>query len=223
MTKAYFVQRDRYLRYDMEADRVDEGFPKPLEEGWSGLGATGFDMVDTALELGANPAYLFRRGSYVRVDQRAGAVDGEVTTITDGWPGLAAAGFDEGLDASLSWPNGKAYFFRGASYLRYDIATDAADSGYPLPIVGNWPGFEQAGFDDRIDAALNWGNGKAYFFRGGEYLRYDIGAGNVDPGYPRQIAGFWPGFEETGFAARVDAAWADLQQRSSESRSVDLR
>jgi Hemopexin len=51
----------------------------------------------------------------------------------------------------------KFYFFRGNQYLRYDLATDRVDAGYPLPITGNWPGFKEAGFVSDVRAAVNWG------------------------------------------------------------------
>ena len=35
------------------------------------------------------------------------------------------------MDAAVTWNNRKAYFFRGSEYIRYDIATDRADPGYP--------------------------------------------------------------------------------------------
>jgi len=35
---------------------------------------------------------------------------------------------------------GNAYFFKGEQYLRYVWNADAVDSGYPLPIAGNWKG-----------------------------------------------------------------------------------
>ncbi|MFF3190994.1 hemopexin repeat-containing protein [Streptomyces misionensis] len=44
------------------------------------------------------------------------------------------------IDAGVVWPNGKAYFFRDREYMRYDIAADKVDPGYPLPIGSNWPG-----------------------------------------------------------------------------------
>ena len=39
------------------------------------------------------------------------------------------------------------------AYLRYDIAADAVDTGFPVRIDEFWPGFEAAGFGLRLDAA----------------------------------------------------------------------
>jgi hypothetical protein len=97
--------------------------------------------------------------------------------------------FSAGIDAVVLWNNGKAYFFRGSEYIRYDVAADRADEGYPRPIAENWPGV----FAEDIDAAVLWDNGKAYFFRGSEYVRYDVTTDQADEGYPRPIAGNWPG------------------------------
>lgn len=151
--------------------------------------------------------YFFSGSSYLRYDRVDDRVDdGFPLAIAGNWPGMDAAGFDAGLDAAANWLNGKLFFFRGSQYVRYDIPTDTVDPGYPLPIAGNWPGFSEAGFDTGVDAAVNWGNGKAFFFRGSQYVRYDIAADHVDPGYPLPIAGNWPGFSEAGFGGGVDAA-----------------
>jgi matrix metalloproteinase-14 (membrane-inserted) len=41
----------------------------------------------------------------------------------------------------VNWGNGKAYFFKGSEYLRWDITTDKADPGYPKPIDSkSWNG-----------------------------------------------------------------------------------
>jgi hypothetical protein len=90
----------------------------------------------------------------------------------------------------------KAYLFRDTRYLQYDVITDRTDPGYPRPIAGNWPGFTETGFDVGVDTAINWGNGKIYFFLGAEYIRYDVAADRVDPGYPLPIARNWPGLAE---------------------------
>src|SRR4029077_8586087 len=54
---------------------------------------------------------------------------------------FAAKVYPRAISPSSIWPNGKAYFFKGPQYLRYDPKTDKVDPGYPKPISGNWPGF----------------------------------------------------------------------------------
>jgi hypothetical protein len=98
------------------------------------------------------------------------------------------------------WPNGKVYFFKGSKYDRYDVAADKVDAGYPKNIAGNWPGFP-ATFAAGVDAYVMWDNGKAYFFKGTKYIRYDVAADTVDAGYPKPIAGNWPGL----FTSNIDA------------------
>ena len=55
-------------------------------------------------------------------------------------PGVTWAKGLLGLDAAINWGNGKAYFFKGDQYIRYDIKADKADPGYPARITDNWPG-----------------------------------------------------------------------------------
>ncbi|MEV4925093.1 hemopexin repeat-containing protein [Streptomyces roseoverticillatus] len=208
MTKAFFLRGANYARYDLDDDRVDDGYPKSISVGWSGIEGTGFESdVDTAVELGDRKLYFFKGSSYLRIDEDQLAVDGEVRDIGGAWGGFSAAGFSDALDAAVNWRNGKAYFFRGDSYIRYDIAGDSVDGGAASPIAGNWPGFSEAGFTDGIEGAFLSDSGKAYFFRGGSYLRYDVVGGHVDDGYPRPVSGNWPGMDEAGFSGAVDAAW----------------
>ena len=77
-------------------------------------------------------------------------------------------------------------------YIRYDLKADKADPGYPKPINSEtWPGIP---WTDGIDAAANWRNGKAYFFRGDACVRFDVKADRADPGYPKAInSETWPG------------------------------
>ncbi|MFE3932167.1 hemopexin repeat-containing protein, partial [Streptomyces sp. YIM B13508] len=75
-------------------------------------------------------------------------------------PGLREAGFDANLDAVVNWGNGKVFFFKGGNYLRYDVASDSADPGYPLSIADQWPGLALAGFGASIRAAVDLFNGR---------------------------------------------------------------
>jgi hypothetical protein len=113
------------------------------------------------------------------------------------------------LDAALNGAKsyeGKAYFFKGAKYCRYDWAKDQGDSGYPLGL-DEW-GFPSP-FDQGIDAAIEGREGyatKAYFFKDDKYLRYDWVADKVDEG-PTSIIDGW-GIPAGFFAGKkkIDAA-----------------
>ncbi|MFN8442083.1 MAG: hemopexin repeat-containing protein [Caldilineaceae bacterium] len=52
-----------------------------------------------------------------------------------------------------------------------------------------------------IDAATTWSNGKTYFFKGDEYIRYDIMTDQADPGYPGKICEGWSGLWESDIDA----------------------
>jgi len=107
---------------------------------------------------------------------------------------------------ALVWPNGKAYFFSGNGYVAYlvDPNNEGAIAGYPKYTDLNWLGWP-AHWSEGIDAGLVWNASYAYFFRGAEYIRYNIPEDRVDPGYPKPIAGNWPGLAEA-FPQGVDSA-----------------
>ncbi len=100
------------------------------------------------------------------------------------------------------WPNGKAYFFKGGQYIRYDARADKADPGYPAPIAGHWPGFPPE-YEAGVDALVVWNLNQAYFFKGAQYIRYSIQFDRVDHDFPRTIAGNWPGLFPDGIDAGV--------------------
>ncbi len=110
-----------------------------------------------------------------------------------------SAGWASGIRGVPVWNNGKAYFFRGSQYLRYDVVNDRVDLGYPQPIAGNWPKL----WADGIDAAVTWNNGKVYFFRGSQYIRYDLATQQPDANYPQPIEGNWPKLWADGIDAAV--------------------
>ena len=71
---------------------------------------------------------------------------------------------------------------------------EGVEPNYPRPILGNWKGLAEA-FPTGIDTGVVWPNGFAYFFKGDQYVRYNMNPQNegVDPNYPKPIKGNWCG------------------------------
>jgi alkaline phosphatase D len=151
-------------------------------------------------------AYFFKGAQYVRYNmdaQHEGVEPGYPKSIRGYWKGLAEA-LPRGIDSAVVWPNGRAYFFSGNGYVAYALDPEGVIDGYPKYIAlnwGNWPSH----WRDGIDAALVWDANRAYFFKGAEYIRYNIPEDRVEPGYPKPIAGIWPGLAEA-FPEGVDSA-----------------
>jgi phospholipase C len=110
----------------------------------------------------------------------------------------------------VGWPGSKAYFFKGANYLRYTTGTTGVaqhpDPGYPAPIAGNWPELTS------VDTGIVFANGKAYLFKDNQYVRYSQDPSNPtgnastytpDAGYPALIWKNWSGFWASDFDAAV--------------------
>ena len=194
-TVIVFPQRNRKVEVSGkkgEAEIVQErlwcGFEnKPkVHQNWPGFAEAGFKSVDAAVNLGNGRVLFFYGANYLSYDSTADRVLVDPQPIGLNWQGTAEKGFDQGIDAAVNWGDDLVYLFRGANYLRYDM-NQKLDEGYPKSIADGWPGLKEAGFDQGIDAVGNWGNGKAYFFRGTKYVRYDIKADKMDEGYPYSI------------------------------------
>jgi hypothetical protein len=107
------------------------------------------------------------------------------------------------VDSVVLWPNGKIYFFSGDQYFRYDIANEAVDADYPLPIQDHWKGLGGVQFQ----GALAWPNGKAYFFSRERFYTFDIGLDRVEPpgSLPTKLT--WQGVLEGALREyRIDTA-----------------
>jgi hypothetical protein len=164
-----------------------------LHLGWN-YGLKTIDaVIPSALNISTNgKVYFFGGDQYVRYTLGAGRDPSYSRIIEEhwiGWPG-GHGGFTSRIDAALVHPNGKAYFFKGNQYIRHTFGS-GMDSGYPKPINGNWKNWPN-NFTSGIDAALVHPNGKAYFFKGNQYIRHTFGSG-MDSGYPRSTLEFWPG------------------------------
>ncbi len=110
---------------------------------------------------------------YVYGPNKGGIVKDKVDKVGDigrsGWKGIPS-----GIVAAVSHPNGKAYFFKGDKYYRFDCKRDEVDK------VGTTGSSGWKGIPNQISAAVNHPNGKAYFFKGNKYYRFDFKKDKVD-------------------------------------------
>jgi hypothetical protein len=148
-------------------------------------------------------AYFFKADQYIKYDWNADKpVEGYPQSISN-WklPGSFQSSIDAACNGGATH-EGKAYFFKGAEYVRFDWNNDAPDEGYPQPLAAwNFPG----DFSNGIDAVLegvNENSHKRYFFKTNQYLRYDLVNDTIDEGYPLNIE-LW-GLKED-FLQGVDA------------------
>ncbi|MFD9405767.1 hemopexin repeat-containing protein [Streptomyces sp. NPDC059989] len=91
--RLYLFNRDEYVRYDLEADKVDEGYPKTIGTYWAGLSEAGFGSgIDAFVRWDTDTAYAFKGDQYVRYNIPKDKVDpGYPRKITDHWSALAQA------------------------------------------------------------------------------------------------------------------------------------
>lgn len=171
-----------------------------------------FDKALRGSEQFTDRIWFFRGDSYLRYLEgadREDRVEGPLPIAPNwgDWPVKFSTGIDAALQGTGAY-EGKAWFFKGHEYLRYDIINDRVELGIK-PIAGNWRGVSGA-FAQGIDAAIHGlGSffGVCWFFKGGQYLRYNLATDTVE-GEPRPILGAWGGDTwPAAFADGVDFAF----------------
>lgn len=148
-----------------------------------------------------NEVYFQKKDQCVRFDIDADRVDGAASAIGALWQGLAEAGFGDGIDAAVNYGNGTVFFFKGDGYVGADIASTQVKGGASL-IVDDWHGMEEAGFGQDIQAAVNYGDGRVYFFKADRYVPYSIQEDAVEGGVGSIVDWALP----QGFESDLDAA-----------------
>lgn len=189
-TSAYFFFGNRYIRYGVTTDRMDDLYPASIAGAWGSWPTTSpwTSGVDAALDFSATKVYFFSGSQFVRYDKAADTVDaGYPKSIASNWGNWPSTW--TGVDAAVRWPTGVIYLFRGSQYARISSGV-TIDTGYPKPIAGNWPGLS---FTTDIDQVITWPSGNAYFFKGNDYVGYSIAGDAQIAGYPVKIVGSWPG------------------------------
>ncbi len=173
-----------------------------------------FDRIDTAFQHPSGPIYFLRGDRCLKFEPGHGVVPragGVERALRDEWPGLPAP-FDRGVDAALHYPKTKSiYLFRGGRYVRGTLsllAPAAPPTWSDVRRIGvdGWKTLPVA-FRADLDAAFfHRDNGHAYFFKGGDYVKYHPDDGVVAPGIRRLGVDGWVGLPER-FRAGLDGVF----------------
>jgi len=184
--KIYLFNGERYTRYTPNVG-ADAGYPKLISDRWKNFPESFTDGINAALLYNNDKIYMFKDDQYLRYTPGKGVDAGYPKNIADNWTSWDPE-FKSGIDAALMSSNGKAYFFKGDKYIRCTPGK-GMDDEYPKSIEGNWKKWP-SNFCSGVDAAIMHSNGKAYFFKGTDNIRYTLGKG-VDDGYPMPIDKNW--------------------------------
>jgi len=202
----YFFRRENYIRWDIDNERLFEGYPKPISEGWPGL-----DRVFPGAPLNGaihvpgwhNRIYFFFAGWQH-------AVVWDVATHT---PMPQTIPVPELLPTALTAPGHFApvyvdrgnqqmvYVFRGDTYTRFTVTPgqlpEREDDGYPRKIGDGWTGGLTVAPTCAVSVrwtnrAKSVSNHKLYFFLGDLYTRWDIDSHSNN--YRLDIPSGWKGW-----------------------------
>jgi hypothetical protein len=139
--RTYVTKDGQYIRYsDSSASTVDSGYPLQIQGLWGSIPASFNEGFDSMTVLRNGRTYVTKGTQYVRYsDQSASTVDSGYPLPLQGLWGSLPASFAESFDCMALLGNGKTYVTKGKEYIRYsDSSASNVDSGYPLPIKGNW-------------------------------------------------------------------------------------
>lgn len=187
---AYFFHGDgTYSRFDRMTCELDGYYPMANWRSWPAQWPYPFATASWDNEY----VYFLHTPEYASYNMEKELVEGSPEPIErfNGWP----PSWRDRVDAALYWGfhlgegSTKAYFFRDDEYIRYDLKSNQVDPGGPEKIARWWNGWPAHW--TQVWAAIDWGNGKVYFFTEEEYLRYDTFFDRVDDGYPRPVYQFF--------------------------------
>lgn len=197
--RVYFFVKDKVIAFEESTDQVAPGYPVKISTEWQGLFP---NAADAACLYPNGYVYFFKGDMYIRSTVKTKKVSGGYPKRIDaGWKDL----WTVNIDASIAIGD-YVYFFKDDQCLKYGATRKVPMHGFegPKPIEHYFPGV----WSDGIDAVVNWHdklrpelNDKLYFFKGFDYIRFDLKNGKVDPNYPRKINEGWFGLQEAIMAS----------------------
>ncbi len=204
----YFFKERQYIRWDIDNERLFDGYPKEIRAGWPGLleSCPGHTLSGAFHVPAWNQRIFFCfRGqtSLTTWDILENRVDREPISLSRVLPSKLIA---DGHFTPLYVDSGDAqrvYAFRGDSYTRWTVTgsayPDREDDGYPRKIGDGWTGglviaptcAVSIRWTRRSDALADR---KVYFFLGDLYIRWDVKSHTKN--YKLDVPSGWKGWPE---------------------------
>lgn len=204
----YFFKRRQYIRWNVDEERLFDGYPKPIEEGWPGLldAFPGVPLSGAMHVPGWNNKiyFFFRDQPAVLVwDVARHVLEPESMDISRLMPSALTQG---GNFTPLYVDDGtaqKVYAFQGDAYTRWTVRAgafpDHQDQGYPRRIGEGWTGAFLVA--PTCAVSVHWTrrsealtNRKIYFFLGDLYTRWDVESHTMN--YRLDIPSGWKGWPD---------------------------
>lgn len=127
-----------------------------------------------------------------------------ISSYWHNWP----SSFNKDMDAAAYWKSRNCiYFFKGSNYVRYNWGDDKVPIGYPKLIREKWNNWPSSSKWNEVDAATEYKNKYLYFFKGDEYIRYNLRKDKVDKGYPNKIVDYWGNWPSDFIPVDAAAYW----------------
>nr|XP_054774934.1 matrix metalloproteinase-19-like [Lytechinus pictus] len=161
-----------HLVWAMDRSGIHEGYPKNISQVFRGAPSRVQAVVHQT-----EKTYMFKGKKIWRFDGNR--------RLEKGFPRPSPVGFPTAPDAALQ-ANRKIYIFKGASF--QEFFQHNLTVGAPSDISQHW-----GGIPSNIDAALQWFNGKTYFFKDNEYWRFNYNKMKAANGYPKPWSEYWMG------------------------------
>lgn len=181
---AWFFKGNQCIKFDIAADKGEGvAHARTISDKFPGVWGTG---IDAALRWPGGKVYFIKGDRFARFDVSSQQTDQDTRWLRGNWPGL----WSKGVGAAVVWNDGAIRFVRDGEFISYSCLGDEPLDGYPKPLTRlGWKDFP---WTTGFDAGAVWNNGKAYIFKGSQYLRIDLDSNAVDE-KPRDIGPHWQG------------------------------
>ncbi|XP_076822278.1 matrix metalloproteinase-19-like isoform X2 [Clavelina lepadiformis] len=179
-SNAMYALKGRYY-WKIKDTGVADGYPRKIGKFWEKLPGN----IQAAVYSKTTKRTYFFKGSRVwRYDNNRRLERGFPRKVSD-------LGIPKNLDAAMQWgSDGMMYVFKGDRFYQFSeySSYDGSVKSPAKKISKFWEGIPLA-----PDGAIQWKNGKTYFFKGNSYWRYSGMNKETDPNYPRGVKKYWIG------------------------------